>query len=159
MDNQGDQWRPFEPSKEGVAQGALELAAAACRRCSECVGQEHHWLDNFRCVDETDPYFICKHCDAACDEVDPEEGSPEPSGELVAQPPICESCDHYAKDCECDLGGVEPDCPACLRPDSDCDCRGLLDRCIADDSTECNCSRCVDDEDRFWSERGEGGGS
>ena len=28
------------------------------------------------------------------------------------------------------------------------------DRCIRDDSTECDCSRCRADEDRFWDEQG-----
>jgi hypothetical protein len=137
MNNQGDQWRPFEPSREAVAHGELELAALSCRRCSDCIGQEHHWMENFRLVDETDPYFICKHCPAACGESDDEQGFAEPSGVLVAQPPICADCDEYTKVCECDLG----------------------DDCIADDSTECDCSRCVGAEDRFWREQGEGGGS
>lgn len=28
--------------------------------------------------------------------------------------------------------------------------------CVRDDSTECNCERCRDDEDRFWEEQGDG---
>lgn len=31
------------------------------------------------------------------------------------------------------------------------------DRCIRDDSTECDCPRCRSDEDRFWKEQGEDG--
>jgi len=31
------------------------------------------------------------------------------------------------------------------------------ERCVRDDSTECSCSRCQADEDRFWDKQGEGG--
>jgi len=40
-----------------------------CKRCSECEGCEHHWID----ADELHYDFDCKHCDAvgmrcqACD--------------------------------------------------------------------------------------------
>lgn len=37
-----------------------------CRRCSECPGQEHHWIENDDFEDEGDPEFACKHCDAMC---------------------------------------------------------------------------------------------
>lgn len=91
----------------------------ACRRCADCVGQEHHWIENHRLEHDGDPYFICKHCDAACHESNPEEGIAEPSGEVVEQPAICDGCDLYQKGCEC---GVEPDCSACLHPESECTC-------------------------------------
>jgi hypothetical protein len=42
-----------------------------CRRCSECVGMLHHWIENpdfGNSEDEaeyrTDVEFLCKHCDA-----------------------------------------------------------------------------------------------
>ena len=35
-----------------------------CRRCSECVGQAHHWMDNDAFQDEGDPQYACKHCPA-----------------------------------------------------------------------------------------------
>lgn len=33
----------------------------ACKRCSECEGEKHHWMDD--CNDEGDPVWACKHCD------------------------------------------------------------------------------------------------
>ena len=40
-----------------------------CRRCSECVGEEHHWLESGlelvdRINDESEPVNECKHCPA-----------------------------------------------------------------------------------------------
>jgi hypothetical protein len=43
-----------------------------CRRCSECKGQDHHWLDNPDFGNGDDPddpasvdyQFTCKHCPA-----------------------------------------------------------------------------------------------
>ena len=58
----------------------------ACRRCSECVGQEHHWMENDDFEDESDPEFACKHCDAKCHAIgDDEAEHMEPSG-VVIQP-------------------------------------------------------------------------
>lgn len=88
------------------------MTSDACRRCSECIGQQHHWMENGRLVDETDPYFICKHCDAACDEADPQEGFAEPSGVLRGQPPTCNGCDFYEKDCQCEIED-HSDCEQC----------------------------------------------
>ena len=67
-------------------------------RCSECVGQEHHWIENDRFCEPGDPEFACKHCDAACVAVDDERGFSEPSGIVCAQPAICDGCDW---DCDC----------------------------------------------------------
>jgi hypothetical protein len=45
-----------------------------CRRCSECRGSEHHWLDNMDFEGPEDPEYVCKHCPAvgiecsACEE-------------------------------------------------------------------------------------------
>lgn len=53
----------------------------ACRRCSECMGSEHHWMSNPGFGDgeegsrNPDYEFICKHCPALggeCDECDGE---------------------------------------------------------------------------------------
>lgn len=41
-------------------------AVAACPRCSECVGQKHHWIESGEVYGPEDPPYICKHCDAAC---------------------------------------------------------------------------------------------
>jgi hypothetical protein len=32
-------------------------AKAPCRRCSECSGQEHHWIEYVG--------YVCKHCEVA----------------------------------------------------------------------------------------------
>lgn len=32
----------------------------ACRRCSECEGEEHHWIEAF----DKDGNQVCKHCPA-----------------------------------------------------------------------------------------------
>jgi len=54
-----------------------------CRRCSECEGQEHHWIENDDFEDEGDPEFSCKHCDALCFSIDDDGGLPVPSGAVV----------------------------------------------------------------------------
>lgn len=33
------------------------------------------------------------------------------------------------------------------------DCRGCIDACIRDDSTECDCSTCTAREEAFWREQ------
>lgn len=38
-----------------------EIAPQACRRCSDCEGQEHHWQDG---VFNDDLDYQCKHCPA-----------------------------------------------------------------------------------------------
>jgi hypothetical protein len=38
---------------------------AACPRCSECIGQKHHWIEA-AVYEPGDPAYECKHCDAAC---------------------------------------------------------------------------------------------
>lgn len=41
------------------------MSAPTCRRCSECRGQEHHFLPLEEQDEETgDFYYPCKHCDA-----------------------------------------------------------------------------------------------
>lgn len=54
------------------------MSLKPCRRCSECVGCEHHWLDNteFGAINEcgldrpdaTGNEYMCKHCPAVGDE-------------------------------------------------------------------------------------------
>ena len=69
---------------------------ATCRRCSECVGQSHHWLSNpdFGNDDEdegrTAREFDCKHCDAAGRECDVCGGSGRGEGDDDSQ---CLECD------------------------------------------------------------------
>ena len=74
-----------------------------CRRCSECLGNSHHWLDNpdggnDPAESEHDPErtHICKHCDAVGDECDECGGSGR--GECVGR--------DYENCCVCDGEGV-----------------------------------------------------
>jgi hypothetical protein len=50
----------------------------ACRRCSVCEGQEHHWIDNYDFGAEGAPLgaypFVCKHCPAVGDYYSDVEG-------------------------------------------------------------------------------------
>lgn len=64
-----------------------------CRRCIECEGSEHHWMENgdFGADDDDPDYledehrqptgnmFICKHCDAVGDDCPKCGGSGEAS--------------------------------------------------------------------------------
>jgi len=60
-----------------------------CRRCSECEGAEHHWIDNTDFEDEGDPTHRCKHCPALGDECEECEGlsgiCPKCNGEGVVK--------------------------------------------------------------------------
>lgn len=38
---------------------------ASCRRCGECAGQDHHWIEHWS--PETESSFACKHCSAVAD--------------------------------------------------------------------------------------------
>jgi hypothetical protein len=48
------------------ARGAsCEPARATCRRCLECIGQDHHWLTSMpECPEGGEPFIPCKHCPA-----------------------------------------------------------------------------------------------
>ena len=104
-----------------------------CRRCSECVGQDHHWMENQRFNQDGDPEYVCKHCEAACAGVDDDDGFMVPSGVLLAQPAVCDECDEYVSGCLCDLdnGVDEPgdgdDCPECGEDIDDCECDALAE--------------------------------
>lgn len=61
--------RAFAPSprERGDLARLNESERKTCRRCSECVGQEHHWIDSYQYEGEgteNDPDLACKHCDA-----------------------------------------------------------------------------------------------
>lgn len=66
-----------------------------CRRCSECEGQEHHWLDDV--TDDEKPVLACKHCGATQDYPD-DDDDPEtcPHGVSFCDP--CERCDDFDED-------------------------------------------------------------
>ena len=80
-----------------------------CRRCSDCRGNTHHWLENpdagnDPAESEHDPErtHVCKHCDAVGDECDECGGSGR--GECVGRDEDG-SCD-YENCCVCDGEGV-----------------------------------------------------
>lgn len=79
-------------------------------------------MENQRFAEEGDPWFVCKHCDAACGEANEDEGFSEPSGVLVAQPPVCDGCDEYLHACDC-----EPDDDGADHSSEGSD---LSDRCV-----------------------------
>lgn len=64
-----------------------------CRRCSECIGEDHHWMESPYLMEDGDPWFVCKHCDAACGSVDDENGISMPDGVAVRNSPVCDGCD------------------------------------------------------------------
>lgn len=47
----------------------MNSEAKACRRCSECEGASHHWMEA-DVYDEGDPEYECKHCDTIGRECD-----------------------------------------------------------------------------------------
>jgi hypothetical protein len=61
-----------------------ELRMDECRRCSECEGMPHHWLENTAFEEAGDPEFECKHCEAVCDSADDDDGFAVPDG--IARP-------------------------------------------------------------------------
>ena len=66
-----------------------------CRRCSECAGQLHHWLDNDECYGPRDATHACKHCDALGDECETcggEGGRTREDGESLG---LCPHCKGY----------------------------------------------------------------
>jgi hypothetical protein len=68
---------------------------SGCRRCSECDGATHHWIDNDEAYGEEDPSHACKHCDATGDECETCGGDGErisPDGHNLG---LCLACDGY----------------------------------------------------------------
>ena len=35
-----------------------------CRRCSDCRGEQHHWIEDCGDDDDDGQFYACKHCDA-----------------------------------------------------------------------------------------------
>ncbi len=67
------------------AQAALAKRKArkvGCRRCSECEGENHHWIEH--CDDPAEVGenafvgYVCKHCDARVEMCDSCDGPDEP---------------------------------------------------------------------------------
>jgi hypothetical protein len=77
------------------AGGPAVIDSATCRRCTECVGEQHHWLTAMpECPEGGEPFIPCKHCDARaalCDECF--EGPIWP----IVSPAICKSCRFVAE--------------------------------------------------------------
>ena len=61
---------------------------SACRRCSECVDQDHHWSSEIRTDDAE--RLQCKHCDATAAECETCDG--EGSGDFNDESWICGTC-------------------------------------------------------------------
>lgn len=45
------------------------MSDTECRRCSECVGEDHHWIESGLVLhdlntDEMESINVCKHCPA-----------------------------------------------------------------------------------------------
>lgn len=49
-----------------------------CRRCHECRGEAHHWIENDAFVDERYPEFVCKHCPMTCYGIERDDGATVP---------------------------------------------------------------------------------
>lgn len=60
-----------------------------CRRCSECQGCEHHWLENGEFEEAGDPEYECKHCPAKCRAVQDDNGFDEPDGNAFYEADVC----------------------------------------------------------------------
>ncbi len=56
-----------------------------CRRCSECEGSDHHWLQSF-------PFYDCKHCEAKGLECPACSGTGEGGDCDVGATPLCQTC-------------------------------------------------------------------
>lgn len=131
-----------------------------CRRCSECPGAEHHWMDNYDAREETDPQFACKHCDVVGDECEACEGE---GGDAVAvdvtegtatQVALCPPCKGHgvitrptgSPGCAC----PRDDARDCIRWRSKDDMRehlGAPALCDEDDECECSCHDSYEDDD------------
>lgn len=90
--------RSVAPPSPGITDVTATLEAEAtgtvdylppqreCPRCSECVGQNHHWIENPDFEDEDSPEFACKHCDALCYQIEDDDltdGLMVPSGDVI----------------------------------------------------------------------------
>lgn len=80
----------------GVPRALYEMLRAAfdsdgnlpppCRRCMECQGAQHHWIENGDFLDAGDPEYECKHCPAKCRAIDGDDGFMEPDNIPIYPP-------------------------------------------------------------------------
>jgi hypothetical protein len=77
-DVEAEQWRAH-----GSVSEEAEPLVKACRRCSECQGEEHHFLEHVEHPDQSDDEttiteewagFICKHCEVKADQCEQCDG-------------------------------------------------------------------------------------
>ena len=97
---------------------------SACRRCSECIGQAHHWLE--------DGYGVaCKHCDAIAElclsctvgDNDPDcsecQGQPIFGARLGPREGVCVECgctDEFACEEGCAWANIDQTlCTSCVQ--------------------------------------------
>ena len=84
-----------------------------CRRCVECVDEEHHWIESMGLEGEE---YVCKHCDVTCAAVDDPEhgfvasGIVKPSDDGTPRTSKNVKLDHYAE-VQRVLASVEYDSP------------------------------------------------
>lgn len=95
---------------EPFIQNAVRAALKPCRRCADCQGRMHHWIENSdfgndeQGAEHPDSSHVCKHCDAHgnacehCNETGIDESTqsgfcPWCDGEAVAEEPEQE-CAH-----------------------------------------------------------------
>lgn len=64
---------------------AERINTKPCRRCEECIGQEHHFLGIADFDEGSDEWFYpCKHCDARLDAEEEDERSDAEDSEADA---------------------------------------------------------------------------
>jgi len=76
---------------EEMVDVAVARLSSSCRRCSECEGQEHHWIE---ANDRFSSRYECKHCPAQCFAVDDDDdplGGYKPSGIAIVVTPAMET--------------------------------------------------------------------
>lgn len=70
----GETWLDLRLCRDCHSTLAIEVPHTVCRRCTECLGEEHHWLTSIpeeRVLDGVSEWvFICKHCDAVSRAID-----------------------------------------------------------------------------------------
>jgi hypothetical protein len=113
-----------------------------CRRCTECEGQEHHWL-MADCTNEDgtpcEPFIPCKHCHAragVCDRCDDGVIFPVVAGRTLCDACLQEEAPHVCPGCQ--AVGSEPHAGYCSdaaieREQREAQMRGDYDR---DDAEE-----------------------
>ena len=104
-----------------------------CRRCSECQGENHHWLEH--CDDPAEvaePFvgYVCKHCDARAEMCDACSGAVEPGH-------VCDFGEEGPFVCPgCHAVGGEKCAPGCIDDEIARDAENAYERGENDDDDE-----------------------